>query len=237
MKSNFLYFFVAYDLVTGMEILNINEEGVLEKVVHALRKGGVVCVPTDTVYGLIADAGNEEAVQKIFDIKGREEEKPLPVFMSGIVMAREYAEISPEQERFLEKVWPGAVTVVFKGYFKETIGMRMPNDELLLNILQKTGTPLAQTSANPSGKPPARSAEEVLNYFGSALYAPALCVDPVESRLGRDHGAGGGERGGEASSVIDLTGATPKILRAGAVSSEELSRLLAHSGLPAPLGL
>ena len=212
-----------------MEILKISEPDILERVFAVLREGGVVCVPTDTVYGFVADATNEAAVRAIFEIKGREDGKPFPVFVSGIKMAKEYANISSQQEKFLQAVWPGAVTAVLRIMNNElritdkvvrdgTIGMRAPKDDFLLKILREIGVPLAQSSANVSGRLPARNAEEVCAYFGERRPSPAFVVD-------------GGERGGEASTVIDLSGKAPRVLREGALPSEEIFRLLGSFGL------
>lgn len=186
------------------------QEKTIHRVVKVLRDGGICAVPTDTVYGLIADAANERAVAKIFDIKGRPKEKAVSLFVRDIRMAKKYAEISPAQERFLEKIWPGKVTVVLRS-FKETIGLRVPKDELLQKVLKEMGAPLAQTSANISGKPPARNVNEILLYFQATKHGPNLIVD-------------GGARDGEPSTVLDLSGREPKVLREGAVSRETVSR-------------
>lgn len=204
--------------VLKLEAVKLNNEDVLKRVIRALREGEVVCAPTDTVYGLLADAMNEKAVQKIFQIKRREEEKPLPWFVSGVWMAREYAEIGGKEEQFLKKAWPGAVTAVFRARRGGTIGLRAPKDEFLQSMLREMGMPLAQTSANISGKPPARSAKMAFRYFVGQSPCPALLVD-------------GGERKGEASTVIDLTGGTPRILREGVFPVEAVFRLFRDSGL------
>lgn len=211
-----------------MEVLKIADSRVVLRVLGVLRKGGVCAVPTDTVYGLIADATNEKAVRKIFEIKGRPKEKAVSLFVRDIRMAKKYGEISPAREKFLEKIWPGAVTAVLELRMYEsntnvrmipniltgerrTVGMRVPKDEFLQKILKEMGAPLAQTSANISGKPPARNAEEVIRYFERRSVQPNLVVD-------------GGECGGEPSTVIDLSGREPKILRESAVSRETVFR-------------
>ncbi len=203
-----------------MEVLNLDDGGILGRVVSVLRQGEVVAVPTDTVYGLVCDALNGEAARRIYEMKGREEGKPLLWFVSSVEQAREYAEIGGREEEFLHRVWPGAVTAVLKikdqgsriNGQDETIGMRIPKDDFLIEVLRETGGPLAQTSANISGQPPARSAEEVCAYFSKIKYAPALVVD-------------GGERGGEASTLVDLSVFPPRILRSGPVSKDRLGIL------------
>ena len=91
-----------------------NFEAVAKKASLALQKGKVLACPTDTVYGLIADATNKKAVKKVLLIKGRKEKKPLPIFVKDIAMTKRLARVEPLQERFLKKVWPGKVTVVLK---------------------------------------------------------------------------------------------------------------------------
>ncbi|MDP3724839.1 MAG: Sua5/YciO/YrdC/YwlC family protein, partial [Nanoarchaeota archaeon] len=158
--------------------------------------------------------------------------------------AKEYADISPEQERFLEAVWPGKVTVVLRTTARThaeidadsrgkpsrfvvregTIGMRVPDDEFLQKILREMGIPLAQTSANVSGMPPARSAEEVRVCFKAIKRSPNILLD-------------GGVRAGDASSVIDLSGLVPLVLREGAFPKARLFELLRDSGFSGFSGL
>ena len=195
---------------------------VLIEAVQVIRVGGVVAVPTDTVYGLIADVSNPDAVRRIFAIKGRVPEKALPVFVRDIAMARRFAYISDAKAEFLEKMWPGQVTVVFQHKEKlpkvltgghTTLGMRMPKHPLLIALLEKLGVPLAETSANPSGKPAARSAARVKEYFRDAEHQPDLLID-------------GGETGRSPSAVIDFTGIEPLVLRSGATTKGQFDRLL-----------
>ncbi len=126
-----------------------------------LKKGNVIICPTDTLYGFLADAKNKKAVDKIFKIKQRKKSKPLPVFVNSINMARELAFIDETQETFLQKVWPGKVTVILKrrpgitlyGVAQKTIALRIPRHAFLQEILNKVKRPLVQTSVNMSGRP------------------------------------------------------------------------------------
>jgi len=195
-----------------------------------LRDGGVAAVPTDTVYGLVCDARNEDAVRRMFAMKKRIQEKAFPIFVKDIAAARYYVYISDAKARFLEKVWPGAVTVVFRHKQKlpailtggrDTLGIRVPDHPLLRELLARldppAGGPLAHTSANISAQPPAKNAEEVKRYFEGAGGEPDLIID-------------GGALQGAASTVIDFTGAEPIILRAGPVSKQDLDALLSRGG-------
>jgi len=129
--------------------------------------------PTDTVYGLICDAKNKKAISRIFLIKKRPKNKPLPVFVRNIAMAKTLAKIDKHQEKFLKKVWPGAVTVILKSKNKNsTIGLRIPSHKFVLGLAKHIG-PLTETSANISGKLPAGNVKEILKH-------PVKKVDYVE---------------------------------------------------------
>ena len=124
----------------------------VEEIVRRLKEGRIVEIPTDTVNGLICDYHNKEAEEEIFRIKKRPREKILPIFVSSIEEVKKLVPVSARQEKFLRKVWPGKVTCVLK---KDVGGFRIPDDKLVLEILEKLGGPLLQTSANISGEPPA----------------------------------------------------------------------------------
>lgn len=208
-----------------MKILKLDEEnyfGVFLEAEKILKDCGVVAAPTDTVYGLLARADDSKAVKKIFSIKNRAEDKPLSCFVKDILTARKYAYISDAKAKFLEKVWPGKVTVVFhhKGKLadeltggKETIGLRIPDNKLILNLLEKLDVPLAQTSANLAGKPPAKNAEEIKNYFSAQKHQPDLIVD-------------GGELSGEPSVVVDFTRDKPVVLRTGILNKSDFDQMM-----------
>ncbi len=187
-----------------------------------IRRGGIVVMPTDTVYGLLCDACNEGAVRSMFAMKQRPDEKVFPIFVKDVAMARQYAYISDAKAGFLEKVWPGPVTAVFQHKEKlpafltggkDTIGIRMPDNEFILELFARLGSPLAQTSANISGEPAAKNAEEVKKYFASTSRGPDLLID-------------GGQTPGTSSTVVDCTGVSPLILRTGPVSKADLDRML-----------
>lgn len=199
-----------------------DEQAAFEATIETLRAGGVVALPTDTVYGLVADATNEHAVRNVFAIKKRPKEKALPAFVRDIAMARQYAYVHDAKARALERVWPGKVTVVL--HHKEklpaaltgeatTVGVRIPGHPFLARILAEFGLPLAQTSANISDKPPANTAAEVEEYFSGASNAPDVLID-------------GGKTPGTPSTVIDFTKDRPLVLRTGLISKNELDQIL-----------
>lgn len=195
-----------------MEILKINPKKPERKkillIADLLKKGKVIILPTDTVYGLVCDATNKKAVQKIFKIKERPKNKSLPLFVKNTVVAKQVAEINKKQENFLKKNWPGKTTIILKrrgkqklcGLNKDTIALRIPKYTFLNNLLKEINIPLAQTSANISGDPVSPFFREVLNGFKNKKIKPDIAVD-------------GGDLSNRSSTVVDLTRKTFKTLR------------------------
>ena len=175
-----------------------------------IKKGKIIVSPTDTVYGLIADASNKEAVGKVFKIKKRPRTKPLPIFVKNLKGAKKLAEIDKNQEKFLKRVWPGKTTAVLKrkkmktklyGLDKETVALRIPNYKLFLGLAKEFDRPLTGTSANVSGWPASGNIKEILKQFEGKKHQPDLIIDA------------GNLKKSKPSKVVDLTGDTPKILR------------------------
>jgi L-threonylcarbamoyladenylate synthase len=195
-----------------MEIIEISQRDfkrTLKMLVKFIREGKVLVFPTDTVYGLICDAMNKKAVKMLFKIKKRQKGKPVPIFVKDIKMAKKLAIIHKSQERFLKKIWPGKVTVVLKAknkkfpqgiIYKNKIGIRIPNYTLLNDLLKQIKAPLAQTSANISGRPTPAIIKGILKQFQNKKYQPDLIVDA-------------GKLSKKPSVVLDLTQDPPKILR------------------------
>jgi L-threonylcarbamoyladenylate synthase len=208
-----------------MEVLKINSRGLIKKIANLLKEGKVLICPTDTVYGLVADATNEKAVRKVLRIKRREKGKPIPIFVKDIKMAKELAEISKDQEEFLKKVWPGKITVVLKrrkncGLAKilfgkeKTIGLRIPKYSFLNQLLKRLKRPLTGTSANISGLPASTKIKEVLSQFKNKQFGPDVLIDA------------GNLRKSYPSLVVDLTKSPPKILREGNIKKERILKLI-----------
>jgi len=182
----------------------------INELLKIIRQGGVVVSPTDTVYGLLADATNATAIKKIFKIKKRPKEKPIPLFIKDIKMAKRFAYINKKQENLLKLFWPGKVTAVLKRKNnlpriifgnEKTIGLRIPNFRLINTLLKKLDRPLTGTSANISGKPASTKIREVLKQFKSAKEKPDLILNYGNLKFSLP------------SIVIDLTSKTTKILR------------------------
>jgi len=196
-----------------MEIIKTPQKN-LQKILKCLGEGGAIICPTDTVYGLLADATNKKAAKKVFQIKHRSLQKPVPVFVENIEMAKKLAFVNKKQAKFLRRVWPGKVTVVLyatelaksilpKGVIGKDnkIGIRIPDYELVNRILEKLKKPLTATSANISGKPALIKAEGAVSHFKNSDVQPDLVLDAGELKKSKP------------STVVDLTSSKPKILR------------------------
>lgn len=204
-----------------MEIVPLGEYDIFEKVVYALEAGNVVAIPTDTVYGLVADATNKEAIQKIFELKKRSPDNALGVFVSSIPMLEEYVQMPQEYYNGLSKLWPGPITAILKSrnilpivLHRSTpnIGVRIPDNAFLLEIIRRMGKPLVQTSANISGENPLTTAADIARVFNA--------------QNGLQYIIDAGEPIGAAQSIaVDFTASPPRILRSGLFTKEELEEV------------
>ncbi|MEQ7129266.1 L-threonylcarbamoyladenylate synthase [Actinopolymorpha sp. B11F2] len=192
----------------------------LEIAASAIRRGDLVVLPTDTVYGIAADAFVPEAVAALLSAKGRERSMPPPVLVGSLGALDGIATDIPDYgRRLVEEFWPGALTLICHqqpslvwdiGDSGDTVAVRMPDDEIALDLLNKTG-PLAVSSANRSGDPPAVTCAEAQDQLGNNV---AVYLDA------------GPTRGAVPSTILDLTSPTPRILRSGAVSIERLRAIV-----------
>ena len=190
----------------------------------AIQRGELVVLPTDTVYGVAADAFDPAAVKALLRAKGRGREMPPPVLVSAATTIDALAVRVPAYARTLvEEFWPGPLTLVCHqqtslqwdlGETRGTVAIRMPDHDLARELLERTG-PLAVSSANSTGLPAATDAEQAERMLGEHV---AVVVDAGESP------------GGEASTIVDVTGQQGRILRRGALSLEALNAALAPTG-------
>jgi L-threonylcarbamoyladenylate synthase len=186
-----------------------------------ISSGGLIAFRTDTFYGLGADPLNAAAVAKIRELKGREDTKPILLLISEMdQLERFVADRSRVFAQTAATHWPGPLTLVGAARPElpieltagtNTIGVRLPDDEIVRAFLRACGGALTATSANASGEPPARSAKEVEDYFPKGI---DLIID------------GGGVTATEPSTVLDLSTAQPRLVREGACSREALGYLL-----------
>lgn len=190
----------------------------------AVQRGLLIVLPTDTVYGIGADAFDPVAVESLLEAKGRGREMPPPVLVSSATTIDALAVGIPDYARALiEAFWPGPLTLVCRqqtslqwdlGDTRGTVAVRMPDHEIAREILERTG-PLAVSSANLTGMPAATNADQVMEMFSELV---DVVVDAGESP------------GGAASTIIDVTGDTGRVLRLGALSLDDLNVVLEPLG-------
>lgn len=186
-----------------------------------LKTGGIVAFPTDTVYGLGSVCTDENAIQKLFDAKGRDEGKPISILVDGPFRAEEIAAKIPESaHRLMHAFWPGALTIILKkrpeisdklSAGRDTIGLRMPASDVAVRLIETAGSPLAAPSANTSGKRSAVTAEDVREDLDGRI---DMILD------------GGACPVGISSTVVDLTGEEPVILREGSITKSMIDAVL-----------
>ncbi len=174
------------------------------EIIAVLKSAGIIAIPTDTVIGLAIDPKNRMAVQKIYRLKQRDRDKPLVYMFYNVEQIREYVEgITPEVEDIMRKYWPGALTIIFRiKDSSDTVGVRIPNNKFLLDLLKDWGRGLAVTSANISGEKELNSLAEIQQKFGRQI---DLYIDT------------GAQASGQASTVLDVSSGTIKVLRQGEV--------------------
>jgi tRNA threonylcarbamoyl adenosine modification protein (Sua5/YciO/YrdC/YwlC family) len=182
----------------------------IEAALRALRSGLIVGIPTDTVYGVAVDPADPVAVRTLFELKGRGEHLPLAVLVASLDQAEDLVHLTRQTRNLVGKFWPGAFTAILRGkvelaegvgdHRRGTLAVRMPDHPKLRDLIKRSG-PLAVTSANRSGSPPAidsSAAREALG-DGVAVYVEGRC------------------HGGQASTVVDLTLDPPAVLRRGPI--------------------
>src|SRR5215831_6327925 len=196
-------------------------QAIAEAAAH-LRAGRLVAFPTETVYGLGGDATNERAVAEIFSVKGRPRFNPLIVHVPGLVQAEDFAVFNAAAHRATARFWPGPLSLVLPrregcglsllaSAGLDTVAIRAPDHPVAQALLRETGRPIAAPSANRSGRVSPTEAAHVAEELGEKV---ALILD------------GGSTPVGLESTVLDLSGATPALLRPGAVTLEQLTDLL-----------
>lgn len=199
------------------QVVRAEQKKALDLAVRLIQNGAVIAFPTDTVYGIAAGAFNPEGILRLYQIKGRERLKAIPILIGSLEqLPLVTAHVSGTARRLTSAFWPGALTLVVPKISKlpaeispyPTVGVRMPDHPVALAILNRTG-PLAVTSANLSGQKEATTADEVLAQLGDSLSA---IID------------GGETPGGTPSTVVEVSGDELTILRPGPLSLDQLQR-------------
>lgn len=184
----------------------------IRKAAEIIRNGGIVVYPTETVYGIGANIFSEKALERVFRIKKRVADKPISVAVSNFKMMDDLVYISKRQRPFIEKFLPGPVTVILKkknivpdilAAGRDSIGIRYPDHELALELIELAGVPITSTSANFSGEAPPKRTDDI--------------------KISADYILDGGECAGEPSTVVDLV--QMKIIRKGARYEEVMDAI------------
>lgn len=195
--------------------------GIIEKAAAVIRDGGLVVLPTDTVYGLVCDPGRAEAVHRIYQVKGRPRELPLALLLHDTAQVGVYVQEVPEGAvRAIQQFWPGPLTVVVRDRGeataavrarKDTVGLRLPAHLVPRLVADSVGCALASTSANRSGRPAPVTAEEAVGELEGLV---GLALD------------GGRTPTGQESTVLSFASDPPRVLRAGAITISRLREVL-----------
>ena len=203
-----------------LEKLSPDIQSQIENGISVLRQGGIVAFPTDTVYGLGAGAGLPRAIERIYEVKERPRDMALPLLLADVSQVTGLAEsVPPVAWTLIHNFWPGALTLVLTKAASvadiiagggTTVAVRIPAHPVPVALAKGLGTPIVGTSANVSGQPSPLTAREVHSQFGDRV---DLIID------------GGRCPGGKESTVVDVTGEIPVVLREGAISREELRRV------------
>jgi len=204
-------------------ILNIDknkpEPGRLAQAADALRSGGVIVIPTDTVYGLAASAFSAAAQKRIYALKGRSFRKPLILMPPDLHSLKSIANIPAGAGKLIKKFWPGPLTIVLAttelgrmvSAGRKDLGARIPASTVVQALLKLCGFPILTTSANPSGKPSAKSGDEASGYMKGRV---ELIIDCGECEIGKE------------STVVDVTHYPGTVVREGCLNKKDILKCI-----------
>lgn len=206
--------------IVNIDSLNIDED-LINEAANIINSGGLVAFPTETVYGLGANGLDENAVKKIYEAKGRPQDNPLILHVSSKEDVKELVTHIPEVGlALMEKFWPGPLTLIFKRSEKvpdiitaglDSVALRMPDNEIALKLIELSGKPIAAPSANNSGSPSPTNASHVVEDLKGKIN---MIID------------GGNTKVGLESTILDLSGEVPSILRPGGITFEQLKTII-----------
>ena len=202
------------------KITNSSSVGtIIQKASEIVRQGGVVVCATDTGYLLGVDGLNTRAIQKLYQIKGRSFDKPIHLVVSDVKMAKTLVYMNDHAERIFQQFMPGPLTIILKKKpvvpnllvsGLESVGLRIPPNDILLRLVKAAGTPITATSANRSGYATPYTVEQVLTELGPAAEYVDLIIDQGETQHAMP------------STILDMTQTPPKILREGPITVDML---------------
>lgn len=211
--------------MSHMELLSLdlnNKEkydDLISKAALSLKNGKVLVYPTDTLYGLGANALDPKAISRVYKIKKQDRSKPISVIARDISMAKKIACIDSKVEKILNNIWPGPITIILRKKDViphiltadgETIGVRIPSFKFVNDLMSSIDFPITATSANISGEKDLLTPKDILSKFSQTEFSPDIFVDA------------GKIKHPEPSTIIDLTTQTPKIVRIGVVGKEKM---------------
>lgn len=207
-----------------MKYIKLNEdeiEKIAKEAIEVIKMGGIVIAPTDTVYGIISDALNEKAVEKIYEIKKRKKSNPCSILVSNKDMLKKVVKkVSLEEEKIIDKFFPGAITLIFEKNEQipdivtsglDTVGIRMPNDKFLLKVIELFGSPIVATSLNLAGE---ESKTNLDNISKEILNNVDYVIDNGNTKIG------------VASTVAKIVGKKVEILREGTITKKMIQEVL-----------
>jgi len=209
-----------------MELLLPEDPSTYARAATVLSGNGVILYPTDTLYGLGVDAFSDEAVSRLYAIKGRDEKKPIHAIVADMTMAARYGHVNNLAQALAEAFFPGPLTLILKkkewvdtgiGRGRDTIGIRVPKNSVCIRLARAFDIPITTTSANLSGQPTEYSVATILEQLGSRASGISLAID-------------GGELPPSApSTIVDVSSGRAIMLREGAIAASEIAKIVALS--------
>lgn len=197
------------------------DENSTNLIINELRKGSVGVFPTDTVYGIGCDALNLQALERLYNIKQRPLNKPINILVSNIDMVNKFVKcINPIEQKLIEKFWPGDLTIIFNKSDivpdlltsnLDTIGIRMPNNKVCLDIIDKLGNPIAMSSANISNESPDTNIENLLSDFNNKV---SFIINS------------GDLKDGTPSTIVKVENNNIKLIREGKISIDDINKCI-----------
>lgn len=199
-------------MTTGPRVLSVSgdapDPAAILEAAAVVRRGGLVAFPTETVYGLAADATNPKAIERLSHVKGRPPDKPYSLHLHDATQIAQFvSSVPPLAEQLMRRFWPGPLTIVMLGKDGKRVGFRVPDHPVARAFLQACAVPVVAPSANRSGSPPPTDAQEVLAALDGAL---DCVLDAGPTRMGRE------------STVVEVADGRVVILREGAVAKDAI---------------
>lgn len=213
--------------MTRKKLTKQNADEIAEEAAGVLKRGYAAIVPTDTLYGLAVDALEVDSIAHFFAVKKRPKNKPVPLFVKDIKMAKDLAFIDKRQEKILKELWPGPFTFVLRKRDRvnrrlsagtEKIGLRIPNHIFIQALIYKLKRPITGSSANISGMDPSGNLDEIIEQFKENSRVPEYIVDAGELKSKNP------------STVVDITSKEPKILRMNMTTMEKMQEVFKNLG-------